>query len=122
VEIMTKQCSMSRPLAPEDVRPGDYVCVLLRMEEYLPFWCLMESEAWKEPEPIRFQWLPEDGATPLRVIEVCVPFLLVEQVDGVHRTLDLRRHRLARVSERFGRRAFKRLRKRETKRSTSLED
>ena len=114
---MTKQPSMARPLAPEDVRPGDYVCVFQVVDEHLPFWCLFDSNSWKDPQPVRLRWLPADGDTPLRVIETCVPFLLVEQVDGTHRTLDLRRHRLARVSERFGRRAFKRLRRRTEKRS-----
>ncbi len=112
---------MARPLAPEDVRPDDYVCVFQVIGEYMPFWPLMESDAWKEPQPVRLQWLPADGTTPLRVIEVCVPFVLVEQVDGSHRTLDLRRHRLARVSEQFGRRSFKRLKRAATKRVAAEE-
>lgn len=116
-----KQPSIARPLAPEDIRPGDHVCVLQVLQEYLPLWCLFESDTWKDPQPLRFRWLPADGDTPLRVIEVCVPFLLVEQVDGSHRTLDLRRHRLARVSEQFGRRAFKRLRRRGGKGTSATE-
>lgn len=119
---MIKDPQMARPLAPEDVRPDDYVCVFQRIEEYLPFWCLMESDAWQTPQPVRLRWLPADGATPLRVIEVCVPFVLVEEVDGSHRTLDLRRHRLARVSERFGARAFKRLRRSEERRTAATQE
>lgn len=56
--------------------------------------------------------LPAAAETvPFRVVEVCVPFVLVAEPDGAHRTLDLRRHRLARVSDRFGQRAFARLRR-----------
>jgi hypothetical protein len=114
VENMSKDKTngpiVARPLGPEDLRADDYVCVMHVLKEYLPFFLLME-DSWKEPKPVRLQWLPEDAGTPLRVVEVCVPFVLVEQVDGSHRTLDLRRHKLARVSGRFGNRAFKRLRK-----------
>lgn len=76
----------------------------------MPWWAILE-ESFKTPELIRLTWLPPDSSTPLKVIEACLPFVLVQQVDGVHRMLDLRRCRLARVSERFGSRAFKRLRR-----------
>ena len=101
---------MARPLAPEDVSAGQYVCLTHTVSEYLPWWCL-EERYGGSPEPIRMVWLPGDAGTPLRVIEVCVPFLLVEQPGGAHRMLDLRRHRIARISDRFGQRAFKRLRR-----------
>lgn len=107
---MNEQSAMARPLAPEDVRPGEYVCLLHTVSEYLPLWCLEERYAGA-PEPVRMVWMPQDAGTPLRVVEVCVPFVLAEQPDGSHRTLDLRRHRIAGVSERFGERAFKRLRR-----------
>lgn len=103
-------CQISRPLAPEDVQPEQYVFVFHIVEELLPFWCLDENN-WKKIEPLHFVLMPGREVAPLRVVEVCVPFVLVEQPDGNHRTLDLRRHRLARVSDRFGQRAFKRLRR-----------
>lgn len=106
----TATTRLARPLAPEDLRSGQFVCIMHVMHEYIPFWCLEEA-TFREPEPVRLFCLAEEAGTPLRVVEVCVPFVLVEQPDGAHRTLDLRRHRLAGVSERFGERAFKRLRR-----------
>ena len=38
---------------------------------------------------------------PMKVVEVCLPFVLVERATGRHRTLDVRRHKLARVSDRY---------------------
>lgn len=108
---LTVRTTIARPLAPEDLRVDQYVCVLQVLHEFVPLWCIFE-QGWTTPEPVRLSMLPPDGGTPLRIVEVCVPFVLVEQIDGTHQTLDLRRHRLAALSERFGRRAFKRLRKR----------
>jgi hypothetical protein len=102
---------MARFLAPEDVRKDQYVCVMRVLREHTPYWCLFEESTWRKPEPIQLSWLAEDGSAPLRVIEVCLPFVLVEQVDRTQRMLDLRRHCLGRVSDRFGSRAFKRLRR-----------
>src|SRR5262245_44709770 len=89
----------ARQLAPEDVRAGDYICVMKVLQEYMPYWALLE-ESWKPPELIRLTWMPADSGTPLKVVEVCVPFVLVQQVDGSHKTLDLRRHQIGRLSER----------------------
>lgn len=105
-----QQPAAARLLAPEEVRAGDYICVMKVLQEYMPFWAIFE-ESWEKPELIRLTWMPAESGTPLKVIEVCIPFVLVQQVDGSHKTLDLRRHGVGRLSERFGSRAFKRLRK-----------
>jgi hypothetical protein len=105
-----QESGIARPLAPEDVRAGDYICVMKVLQEYMPFWAILE-ESWKKPELIRLTWMPADSGTPLKVVEVCIPFVLVQQVDGTHKTLDLRRHGVGRLSDRFGSRAFKRLRR-----------
>jgi hypothetical protein len=97
---------LSRALAPAEIRAGDYVAVLHIVGEHLPL-CWGE-EPWKPAAPVRMLWLPT-GNDPLRVQEVCLPFLLVRDADGKSKTLDVRRYRLARLSERFGRKAFKRL-------------
>lgn len=60
--------------------------------------------------PRRILLLPKQGGLPLRVVEVCLPFVLVEQVDGTHSTLDARRSRFARLTEEYARLAIKRIR------------
>jgi hypothetical protein len=102
-----KDHTLVRPVAPEDIRRGTHVAVLYFVFEYIPFGC---DEAWQDPRPRRVEVLPgPDAGTPLRVREVCLPYILVEHPDGKHRTLDVRRYRLGLLSERFAGKAFKRL-------------
>jgi hypothetical protein len=102
-----KHLSLARPLAPEDIRRGTYVAVLMAVVEFFPYW---QDEPWQPAKVRRIDLLPgEGGGTPLRVKEVCLPYILVEHPGGTHRTLDVRRFRLGQLSERYGERAFKRL-------------
>ena len=69
---------------------------------------IVESDAnWQKIVPQRVSLLPWD-CEPARVIDVCLPFVLVKQTNGEHETLDVRRQTLARVSSRFGREVFER--------------
>ena len=104
----SKDMTLVRPLAPEDIRRGTHVAVLYFVLEYLPFGC---DEAWQQPmKPRRVEVLPgPESGTPLRVREVCLPYILVEHPDGKHRTIDVRRYRLGLLSERVAEKAFKRL-------------
>src|SRR5262245_59639773 len=96
----------SRLLAPEEVCAGDYVCVHRILYEF-PAFFFCDYEAWQDRDVLRCTMLPTGGGVPLKVIEVCVPFILVENYDGTHQTLDLRRYCIARVSEKYGERSFK---------------
>ncbi len=103
-----KKRQLARALAPEDVRRGQYVSMLYMVDEAVPFFA--EPESWRSPTPLRYLLLPCGGMTPMRVLDVCLPFVFVRGAWGGHATLDVRQHKLARVSRRFGRLAFKRLR------------
>lgn len=96
--------TISQALAPEDIRAGDYVSILHVLGEFLP---LFIEQPWQPVEPIRVMLFP-CSVQPMKVVEVCLPFVLVRKVNGKHETLDVRQHRLARVSKDFGRKAFKR--------------
>ncbi len=96
---------MARALAPEDIQPGDYVTVLHHVVEHMAaFWELRPGQA---PEVYRLVHLPSGcGVGAARVLEVCLPFVLVRTARGKHRMVDVRQCRLARISAQFGERLF----------------
>ena len=98
----------SSSIAPEDIRRGDYIAILRQVCEYVPMFA--EGKPEDGDLPRRILMLPKQGGLPLRVVEVCLPFVLVEQVDGTHATLDARRSRFARLTEEYARLAIKRIR------------
>ncbi len=121
-----QRTGVSRRLAPEDVQPGQYVSVLVRHQRYWRFDCERE-----EPVSHGLTHLPEqddDGdqeaggraGSPLRVLAVSLPFVVVRAVgverprlsDGGEdadssprraRTLDLRQVELAEVGRDYAR-------------------
>jgi hypothetical protein len=104
---MDPETTTSKPLAPEDICVDDFVSVLNVTCEYLDVFseCLFGP-----PRPFRVRWLPPEFAA-LRVVAVCLPFVLVEDAKGASRTLDVRRYTLTRLDEDFARKAMKRSRK-----------
>ncbi len=107
---MDQKTRTARPIAPEDIRKGKYVAVLSITHELLPLLC---ESAWlfERSQPCRIAfWPDEDEMEPVKVISLCLPFVLVKDARGRVRTFDVRRHRLAAVSEEFGRKCFKRAR------------
>lgn len=92
---------MAKPLAPEDVRVGDFVAVLHRTYELPSFW--WNAEAFQAPldKPVRLQLIPDSAGEPLKVRAICLPFVFVKEPDGSQRTLDLRITHLARLHPDF---------------------
>jgi hypothetical protein len=105
---MNTESDISRQLAPEDIREDDYVAVIGEILQIVR-WDCAPAVPGTPPETAHVLCFPFDNAEPLRVVSVCLPFVLVVDAKGGHRTLDARQLRLARVSERFGKKAFKRL-------------
>jgi hypothetical protein len=100
VEMLT-----ARAVAPEDVRRGDYLTVLHQISELLPFW---QTHSW-DGTVVRVQHLPSRAAVPVQVVDVCLPLILVRSPRGKAGLVDVRRYRLARVPESFGRCVFEQL-------------
>ncbi len=94
------ESNLARILAPEDVQPKMYVSIMHVVYEHVA-WC-REPEPWRKGEPARSLLLPDDPSEPLKVVEVCLPFVLVEDAEGDCKTLDVRRQRLAELSQRYG--------------------
>jgi hypothetical protein len=97
----------ARVVPPEDIRVGDYVVVMHVVMEHLMDSCAVES--WKGIEQVRMLWMPWEDSAPMKVGEVCLPFVLVKKPDRKHVLLDTRRYRLARIPGGFGRAAFRKL-------------
>lgn len=109
---MSKQTpspTLARALAPEEIRPGSYVAVLHYVCQWLPC-ASLEDPLQRRTEPFRIAFVPFKRPVPLKVIDVCVPFVLVKRPDRTERVIDVRRYRLAGLDTRFARRARKALR------------
>lgn len=100
----TYSISTTRVLAPEDIAPGQFVSAIYRIYERPAGSCCDESIASREVGVLRCRLNADDG--PYRVLEVCLPFVLVEDTDGDKSQLDTRDTTLARLSQAYGQRAF----------------
>jgi hypothetical protein len=101
---------VARPVAPEDIRNGEFIAVLEVIAERVPgCWC--DVDAFQPLKARRFVRLPQDDCNPLEVLGVCLPFVFVRQHDGDLRTLDVRRLRFARLEKAYARRAISLLKK-----------
>ncbi len=121
VELETNGgCSLAKPLAPEEIRLGDFVSPLHVFYD-LPsfFWC---NDAATQPREqlVRLCYLPESGGVPLKVISVCLPFVLVKQPSGSRQTLDIRKVRLARLDAKYAKAAWKLCKKKNSETSRRL--
>jgi hypothetical protein len=116
----TAEASLAKPLAPEEVRVGDFVAVLHRTYELPSF--LWNAESFQVPinEPVRIQLIPDGGGEPLKVRAICLPFVFVKDPDGGQRTLDLRITRVARLHADFAKAVSKAKKKDRTKAGASL--
>lgn len=97
--------SVAKPLAPEDLRVGDYVALLRTLYEVPTFFWCGEPSLEDRSELIVLRMLPDQPTLPLQIEAVCLPFVLVSSPSGEPRSLDIRRHQLARLDARFARQA-----------------
>jgi hypothetical protein len=98
-------------VAPEDIARGDHVTPLLEVTEW-PSWFWCDGGLESREEPVRICHLPQAEPQPLRVLGVCLPFVLVKTASGEERTLDVRRCRLARLERRYAAAAWQVYRRR----------
>lgn len=117
----TQTRTLAKALAPEDIRPNHYVALLYVVDDYVSCGDIAEG-SWRQVEPTRVRTVPPYTPPPMKVIEVCLPYVLVKEADGDVRTLDVRRYHLARVTSRFGRTAAERIRAREKSRKKDDDD
>ena len=107
------QTALAKALAPEEIRRGDFVTLLYVIKEW-PTW-YWDDDLQSRQEPVQVRMTPQDEPRPLKVLAVCLPFVLVEPPRGREQTLDVRKCRLARLDRRFARvarRAYRKKRQR----------
>ena len=110
----TSSCdtSVSRSLAAEDLKCGEFVGILYETVEYPSFWWSCDPQVLSPSEPVRMHCHTTDCGIPLKVKAICLPFVFVKKPCGEHRTLDLRQHRLVRLSREYARTVWKVMSKR----------
>jgi hypothetical protein len=100
---------VSKSLAAEDLRCGDFVSILHEVFEYPSFFWHCDPHVHPPGEPVRLVCRSDDGGTPLKVKAICLPFVFVKTPGGKHRTLDVRQHRLVRLTAEYAQPVWKAL-------------
>src|SRR5215210_4704821 len=103
--------TLAKALAPEDIRPGDFVTPLFTITELPSFW--WSGESWNLPhdQPVRIRLTYNCDGMPVRVKSVCLPFVLTKSPAGEQSTIDLRKCHVARLDRVYAKRAWKAYRK-----------
>jgi hypothetical protein len=102
---------VARSLASEDLRCGDFVAILHEIVEWPSFFWSCDSHVLPPDEPVRMVARSSEGGTPLKVKAICLPFVFVKKPCGQHRTLDVRQHRLVRLTAEYAQPVWKTLSK-----------
>lgn len=103
------ETTLAKTLAPEDVCPGDYVAVLDVEYEYPMIVWSCDTPISGADEVVRVRMRAPGSPSPLKVREVCIPFVYADAYTGRSVSIDLRSVRLARLDPSAARRMWKRL-------------
>ena len=107
--------ALAKPLAPEDVRRGDFVALLHVTYEFPSFFWDCDAILLPHDQPMRMLLIPDNAGLPLKVKSVCLPFVLAKSPAGERKTLDLRKCRLARLDRAYANTAWRACRKADLK-------
>lgn len=90
--------------SPEDIRIGDYVVKTHRRYQLVP--CSVERPMSGEAiEPVILYGWPFDSGEPMKVLAVCLPFVMTESAEGLREAIDTRQDVLMRVSKTYAKAA-----------------
>jgi len=101
------EATLAKALAPEDIRPGDFVTLLFVITELPSYW--WHGESWNLPhdQPVRIRLTYNCDGMPMRVKSVCLPFVLTKSPAGEQSTIDLRKCQVARLNKAYAKLAWK---------------
>ena len=98
---------LSKTLAAEDVRCGDFVSVLYEIIDVPSYMWSCDSHVLPPDQPVRLKWRTNACGVPLKVKAISLPFVYVRKPCGEHCTLDLRQHALVRLGRTYARTVWK---------------
>src|SRR4051794_21878105 len=101
------EATLAKALAPEDIRPGDFVTPLFTITELPSFW--WSGESWNLPhdQPVRIRVTHNCDGMPMGVKSGCLPFMLTKSPAGMQTTIDLRKCQVARLGKSYAKQAWK---------------
>ncbi len=101
------EATLAKVLAPEDIRPGDFVTPLCVVSELPSFWWCGGSWNLPHDQPVRVRLTSGCDGVPMRVKSVCLPFVLIKSPIGEQSTIDLRKCQVARLDLDFAKLSWK---------------
>jgi hypothetical protein len=100
--------TLAARVAPDDLRPGDFVGILSETVELPSFlWC--DTLPCARSELVRISYLPIEGRVPLKIKALCLPFVFVQLPRGQFQTLDVRLTSLVRLHRSYAKTVWKAL-------------
>lgn len=103
--------TLATRLAPEDIRPKDFVAVLNQVYELPSFLWSCSGTILSNDEPVRLCLMSRDPGKPFKVRAVCLPFVYAVDSGGKQVAFDVRQHQLVRLDSKIGRKVWKKMRK-----------
>jgi len=102
--------TLAVPVAPEDIRVGDFVASMNDVHQYVLRGCDADPQLGRPPQ-VHIVTVRTIGVFPrvYRVLAVGLPFVLVEDSGGLTSLLTCRLAELARLPPAMGRRAMRRI-------------
>lgn len=103
------ESQLARPIAAKDLKRGDTIAVLNEIGEYVS--CLWNCDTHVMPphEPVRVLWRTSDNGKPLKIKQICLPFVFVKTPCGKYVTLDVRQCQLVKLNRGYALQVWKKL-------------
>jgi hypothetical protein len=107
--LANNEATLAKPVAADDLCRGDFVAVLNEIHEYPSFLWSCDTNVIEPVDPVRIRWQSFEPGVPLRLIDLCLPFVFVRKPNGKHCTLDMRRCDLVRLDRGYAKRVCRAL-------------
>jgi hypothetical protein len=90
--------TVSRRLAAEDIQIGSYITVVQQISELVSFLWMGDTLPEGREQPVLYRHTPSNCGEPYRVLAVCLPFVLTEDISEEAAILDLRQCEVTQLS------------------------
>jgi len=100
---MNKENQTIQTIAPEDITVGDYITITHRICQYLRGGEDADSDLYIQ----RVAVTAYDAGQPMKVVNVCLPFVLVRLSNETYATVDVRQVNLSRMCKSYAKSAMK---------------